>query len=109
MESSVLTTIVLNGGGNLEKLLLTLENFNQRPNKQTRLDTESHNFRKQPPALNCSLIPSFKGDLFSQVLHKCKLLFHLLLQNVCLCRETASALPHYACEMLPVPLANVVK
>lgn len=33
-KSSVLTTIVLRGGSNLEKLLLTLEKLNQRANKE---------------------------------------------------------------------------
>lgn len=55
--------------------------------EQTRLDTESHGIRRKGAALSCSSVLSFKSYFFSQVPYKCKLLFHLLLQNAWVCAE----------------------
>lgn len=52
----MLTTIVLSGGINLEKLLFTPENFNQRATNQTRLDTQYQEAARCPELCIDSLL-----------------------------------------------------
>lgn len=52
----MLTTIVLSGGGNLEKLLLTPENFNQRANKTLHQKPQYQEAAPYPELLIDSLL-----------------------------------------------------